>query len=136
MQHAQIILTLLSSDPDEDWLKAERRGITTYFHRGDTDLRIEYGIGDDDVHVRGFVEPWANGFSDPNADSYYVYLYYGATLIQDFVSVTVDGGRARMPLPDAGTLDVDQVRYRVAQILDDLGTLDRYVKLAGLKVLP
>jgi hypothetical protein len=136
MQHGNIIRAVLGSHPEHDWLSATRRGITTYYHQQDTDLRLEVGYDDDDVHTRDFIEPWANGFPNPKATSYYAYLYYGATLIEDFIVVYVDGGRLALPLPQNGTNDVPQLRYRIAQIIDGGGALDQYMKQAGLIVAP
>jgi hypothetical protein len=136
MQHGNIIRAVLGSHPEHDWLSTTRKGVTTFYHQQDTDLRLEVGYDDDDVHTRDFIEPWANGFPNPKATSYYVYLYYRATLIEDFIIAYVDGGRSGLPLPEVGTNDVQQLKYRIAQIIDSGGELDRFMKQAGLSVLP
>ncbi|MCP4139286.1 MAG: hypothetical protein GY755_03160 [Chloroflexi bacterium] len=98
-------------------------------------LRIETRYVDEFVHNDDFYEKWANRFPDSHASSAYYHVYYGATRLKEFVLVSVDGGRALLPLPKyAMDLSVEPVRYKVALIFDQLGSCDEYMKRAGLFV--
>ena len=39
-----------------------------------------------------------------------------------------------MPLPESGTLHVDPLNYKVAQVFDEHNTLEEYMSKAGLRV--
>ena len=104
------------------------------FLKEDPRLRIRARWDDEGIHVRGFVETWANNFPDPTANSYWYELSYDGALIERFILVSVDGSRAELPLPNAGTRDVQPLIYKVAQVFDELNTLDEYMTRAGLNV--
>ena len=83
---------------------------------------------------KDFKEPWANKHPDPSATGYYARLYYGPTLLKTYILVSVDGGRATLPLPDRETLQVTPEAYFVASLFDSIGTLDQYMGRSGLTV--
>ena len=96
-------------------------------------LRIETRHTDEFVHNDDFREKWANKFPDPHATSYYYHVYLGATRLKEFILVSVDGGRALLPLPKSVMdLSVEPIRYKIALIFDRFGSCDRYMKRAGL----
>jgi hypothetical protein len=98
-------------------------------------LRIETRHIDEYIHNDDFREKWANDFPDPHATSYYYHLYFGSTRLKELILVSVDGGRALLPLPkSAADLKVEPLRYRIASIFDRFDTCDDYMKMAGLYV--
>ncbi|MBW2194336.1 MAG: hypothetical protein JRF37_01855 [Deltaproteobacteria bacterium] len=55
-------------------------------------------------------------------------------MIDRFILVSVDGGRAELPLPNPATLEVDPLVYKVAQVFDEHNNLEEYMSRAGLRV--
>lgn len=55
-------------------------------------------------------------------------------MIDRFILVSVDGGKAELPTPATGTPEIDPLDYKVAQIFDQHGTLDEYLSRAVLTV--
>ena len=47
---------------------------------------------------------------------------------------SVDGARATLPVPQVGSMNGTQAQWKAAEIFDQLGTLDRYAREAGLIV--
>ncbi|MBD8725792.1 hypothetical protein IFT43_20720 [Oxalobacteraceae sp. CFBP 13708] len=130
MNYSSIVQTFLSA-PATEWIHVDGHAQVAFF-KDDVNLRIVSTLDGEDVQAQDFREPWANGFADPSASGYYYNLYYGASLLHKFILVTVDGGRARLPLPDTATMEVTQAEWKVAEIFDTLGTLSRYAIQAGL----
>jgi hypothetical protein len=52
------------------------------------------------THNDDFIEDWANSFADKKASSSFVDFFYCNQLVYRDIYVSVDGGRARIPLPD------------------------------------
>ena len=99
-------------------------------------LRIETRHTDEFVHNDDFREKWATKFPDPHATSHYYHVYLGATRLKEFILVSVDGGRALLPLPKSVMdLSVEPLRYKIALIFDRFGSCDEYVKRAGLHLV-
>ena len=69
-----------------------------------------------------------------SASSYWYDLSNDGALIERFILVSVDGARAELPLPDINTLEVQPLPYKIAQIFDELNTLDEYMRRSGLTV--
>jgi hypothetical protein len=137
--HENIERVVRLSDPAADWNHEtiDSRSITAY--RRDLNLRFEINYSDEGTQY--FVEAWANRHPDPRASGYWCDLYYASTLIERFILVAVDGGRAMLPIPRCGSdlahLDeVTSLEYKIAQIHDTLGTLDQYLRRSGLRVSP
>ena len=125
-----IIKAILDSDPSRDWESARLGNQkTTYFIRN-VHLRFESGEGEYFDAVKNFKESWLKfgKLQDPNASSHSFYLFYGATLIKSFVLISVDGGRAWIPMPHPENLAVRQLDYRVALIHDPHGRCDNYMR--------
>ena len=108
------------------------RSVSAY--KDDLMLRVEISYLDDDVDNADFREPWANGFPNPKATSYFAHLFYGPTCLGTDIVVSVDGGRAMLPLPDSTTFQVKGEAYLVASLFDTTGTLDQYMARAGLTI--
>ena len=115
----------------EDWLYDDWKGI--YVYKGDLHLRIE------NVRSEGpdqeFCEEWAcKGFFTKGQDDIYR-VYYGTSLIKEYRLVAVDGCHAILPIPTTRTSGiVTKEQYKIAQIVDILGTLDDYMRRAKLVI--
>lgn len=126
---------VLASDSKQDWHRQNEswRTITSYKH--DMNLRFEIKYTDDGVQCEDFCEPWANRHPHKSATGYWCSLYYGATLVEKFILVSVDGGRAMLPIPKPSSDGlVTSIDYKVAEIHDSIGTLQEYMKRSGLAV--
>jgi hypothetical protein len=134
-----ILRVIRKSDPRADWHRNddEARSVTSYRH--DANLRFEINYTGGGIQTANFQEPWANRHPDPHATGYCCRLYYGASLIGQYTLVSVDGGRAMLPLPSLGADrehpgPVNALEYRIAEIHDSLGTLREYMTRSGLVV--
>jgi hypothetical protein len=61
----------------------------------DVSITLAFGLR----ALADFKEEWANKFPDSHASSSYVDVFYNNALVFRDVYVTVDGGRANLPLP-------------------------------------
>jgi hypothetical protein len=129
-----IFKAVIESDPRTQWTRFTHKDAERAVFNDDVNLRIESHF-DDDLHNSDFKEAWANNFPDPRASSRFYNIYYGASLIAYRILVSVDGGRATLPLPDKGTMEPDPLGFRIAEIFDT-NTLHDYVKRAGIKHPP
>ena len=128
---------ILSSDPTEDWNHVTDAVGSVTSYRKDMNLRFQIRYIDDGIQRRDFKEPWASHHPDPSATGYWCDLFYGATRVERFILVAVDGGRAMLPIPKIGPENsrpniVLPLDYKVAQIHDTLGVLDEYITRSGL----
>ena len=96
---------------------------------------------EEEIQNNNFQEPWANKHPDNHAVGYWCRIYYGSTLIESIILVSVDGARAQLPLPERtkslnhpGNIPI--FNYKVAKIFDTLNTLDEYIKRSGLSLEP
>ncbi|GAA1781628.1 hypothetical protein [Agromyces lapidis] len=121
--------------------------------RDDIDISIEWGFTWDDARDRGELWwPWAKSFPDPNAYTFWVDIFYRGALVDRNTLVSVDGGRAYLPVADAVRIDggspmepaestdaydfyVDEWDYGLARTVDGFGhnEFDSYFARAGLK---
>lgn len=134
MGYDEILEFIKTTDSKTDWKWVKTNWAEEAFLKEDPRLRIRVRWDDEGVHVKGFVEPWANMHPDPTANSYWYDLTYDGALIERFILVSVDGARAELPLPDRNTLQVEPLIYKVAQIFDGLNTLEEYMRKSGLSV--
>lgn len=105
------------------------------FFNKDVNLRFVSGYDERFIQQSKFVETWANKHPDPNASGYFVQLYFASSHIANFILVSVDGGRALLPLPKGDTnLEVSPLDYKVAQIHNKLGRLDEYMARSSMRV--
>jgi len=129
---SEILEVVKNSNPD-DWEIHFSQDTEIAIFKNEPALRIEIQHDNEAVHNFDFHEDWANKFPDPHATSYYYYLYYGSTRLKEFILVSVDGGRAILPLPSSAfDLSVDPLRYKIAKIFDRFNTCNEYMKRAGL----
>jgi hypothetical protein len=109
----------------------------------DASITMAFGLDQNDE----FKEEWANKFPDPHASSSYVDIFYNNALVFRDVYVTVDGARAKLPLPkrrldDAKkkivALEVPRRRHDFIRLVEslegDVREFDRYFKDAGFVI--
>ncbi len=128
----EILDTVRLSNSDEWILNVDQDAEIAVFKKIPP-IRIETRHSDEFIHNDDFREKWANRFLDPHAISYYYDLYYGATRLRRFILVSVDGGRALLPLPkSAMDLSVELIPYKIALIFDRFDSCRQYMERAGL----
>ena len=132
MSYDEILDFIKQSDAKLDWKWIETKWSEEAFLKEDPRLRITARYDKDGVHQQEFTESWMEAFTDPKASSYWFDLSYDHALIDRFILVPVDGGKAELPTPEPGTLQVDPLNYKVAQIFDEHNTLEEYMVRAGL----
>ncbi len=131
--------TIRDCDPQEEWEKVSTEISSIAVNKRDVNLRLVMNYLDDGKQCDDFKEEWANRHPAPHATGYWCDTYYGATHVARNILVSVDGGRAMLPLPrqrgiDGQITEVLPFDYRVAQIFDALGTLDQYMVRSGLSL--
>jgi hypothetical protein len=135
---ARVLDAVLRSDPASDWIRANSNARSVASYRNDANLRFVMKHSDDGVQCDDFQEPWANRHPDRRATGYWCDLFYAATLLERFILVGVDGGRALIPVPKDGAegLRPNEIRpldYQVGRIFDTSRTLDEYICRSGLR---
>jgi hypothetical protein len=131
--------TIRGSDPQEEWEKISAEMSSVAVNKRDVNLRLVVNYLDEGKQCDDFREEWANRHPDCKATGYWCDTYYGAAHVARNILVSVDGGRAMLPLPRQGGIDgrVTEVLpfdYRIAQIFDSLGNLDEYMARSGLSL--
>jgi hypothetical protein len=130
MKYSELV-NLLANSKKDDWIINDDKG--EYTNKNDLNLRISRTERNFELDkFEG--EEWANKHPDPNAYKVKFEVYYGASLIEERMLVSVDGGRAMLPLPDRETLKVHKEDYQFAQIVEDTKDLDNYMKRSGLTI--
>lgn len=127
---------VLLSTTCEDWRELEIDG----------ELRSDFVYKQDDLLIikqrpinfeeDKFVgEDWATTrHHDRNACKVFYDVYYGKSRILTKTLVDVDGGRARLPMPN-GAMEISQQDYAFARIVAP-DNLDEYIERSGLTVAP
>jgi hypothetical protein len=115
----------------DDWLFNDERGIYTF--KEDLNLRIQSKEIDSDTD-KFSGEDWATKHPDPTAYRETYEVFYGSSFVYEKLLVSVDGYRATLPLPKINTNIVSREDYHFAEIVDQLDTLDEYMKRAGLEL--
>lgn len=128
---------IMSSDPRADWEMIAANWRTTAISKKDVNLRLVVSSEEDGIQNADFKEPWANCHPDKRATGYWCDIYYASTLVARNILVSVDGARAMLPIPrqfgaDGKITEVLPYDYRLAQIFDNIGTLDSYMVRSGL----
>jgi hypothetical protein len=107
------------------------------FYKPDTSVVLAWGY---EVES-DFKAPWANKFPEPRASSHYVDIFYNIILLERFLYVDVDGGRAMLPL--VGSLKTKSITYFkyvcLIQLLNQIrfgsgSQYESYFKRAGLEI--
>jgi hypothetical protein len=101
-------------------------------------LAIAVGVGA--RCVEDFQEPWATGFPDTHAHSFWVLFFFNGMPIDNDIYVSVDGGRCVLPIPRSGTNQVSAREHAIARILNSTSgatyDYDDYFRRAGLTIAP
>jgi hypothetical protein len=69
---------------------------------------------------KNFREEWANQFPDPQASSEFVDIVFNGALVFRLMYVTVDGGRAFLPLPEPNGATVSEEEYDLVRVIHEL----------------
>ena len=134
MNYDEILDFIRHTDANLDWKWIETNWAEEAFLKEDPRLRIRVRYDETGMYNRSFTESWMTAFTDQAANSYWFDLSYDHALIDRFILVSVDGGKAELPMPETGSLVVEPLNYKVAQIFDQHNTLDQYMGKAGLRV--
>lgn len=134
MSYDEILDFIALSDTKQDWKWIETNWAEEAFLKEDPRLRIRVRYDDTGIHIKDYTETWMKTFAKPKATSHWFDLSYDGALIDRFVLIAVDEGKAELPMPEPGTLEVDPLNFVVAQIFDQHDTLDEYMVRAGLTV--
>jgi hypothetical protein len=134
MTHDELLAFVKSSHPKNDWKGVSKTWMSEVFLKEDPRLRFRAKHIEDGIQNEDYKDEWANRHPDPHAAGYWYDLYYDGNLIERFILVSVDGGRANLSPPNWQTGKIDMMGYKVAQIHDLLGMLDEYIKRSGLDV--
>lgn len=135
MSHDELLKVVLDSDHRADWRGlCVNNWISEVYFRRDPRFRFRTKYLDDGIQNDNYQDDWANRHPDPTATGYWYDLAYDGNLIERFILVSIDGGRANVPPPDWQTRKIKQLHYKVAQIHDTMGTLDEYIRRSGLTV--
>jgi hypothetical protein len=134
MDYDEILNFIKTTNAKTDWKFIKTNWAEEAFLKEDSRLRIRVRWDDEGIHVKDFKEPWANKYPNPTANSYWYDLSNDGALIERFILVSVDGAWAELPLPDRNTLEVKPLIYKVAEVFDELNTLEEYMRRSGLSV--
>ena len=134
MAYDEILEFLKETNAKTDWKLVKTNWAEDAFLKEDPRLRIRARWDNEGTHLREFHEPWATQYPDPNASSNWYDLSYDGQLIERFIMVSVDGARATLPLPDFNTREVNPLIYKVAQVFDELDSLEDYMRRSKLTV--
>ena len=127
------------SDPREGWEQVSTSISSVAVNKDDVNLRLVMKHTGEGVQREDFKADWANRHPDPSATGYWCDIYYCSTHVSRTILVSVDGGRALLPVPrqegaEGKLTEVLLYDYRIAQIFDSLGTLDEYMRRSGLTI--
>ncbi len=131
--------SILSADPQDQWEKLSDSYSSLAVYKNDVNLRLIIEYSDEGIQCRNFKEEWANRHPDPHATGYWCKIYYGSSYISRSILVSVDGGRALLPVPmqkgiDEKLSEVLPFNYRIAQIFDSMKSLDQYMFRSKLTI--
>ncbi|WP_288983292.1 hypothetical protein [uncultured Treponema sp.] len=92
-----------------------------------------------------FKEEWANKFMDSHASSHFVDFFYSGVLVYRDIYVSVDGGRALLPLPKrifdeerkyVKELIISKKRYEFFKLINGYcSDYDSYIQDVGFKLV-
>jgi len=129
---------ILAAHSKDDWEVRSIGSRTTALYANNVNLRVEINFTEEGTQCKDFKEDWANIFIKPQATGYWCDVYYGQSLIERTILVSVDDGRGLLPLPRKQNSDgefrvVNPYDYRIAELFDTQETLFRHFTQAGLK---
>ncbi|MFW6025367.1 MAG: hypothetical protein ACOCRX_03405 [Candidatus Woesearchaeota archaeon] len=125
---------ILLNSSSEDWIKDEETGNFTY--KKDLNLRVERQKTDE---IGTFKEEWATDFPDSNAESIEHIVKYNNSFVYRKLLVSVDGGRALLPMPESHeNLAVTEKAVNFAKLVCFSGPdkVDEYLERANFNIVP
>ena len=129
----QEISQLVWNTPVNEWRVNEDDGIYTCAR----DLNVRFVVEKDCTDSsHKFHEPWVATLPDKDAYKRSVDLYYGASWVQKFTFVLVDGCRASIPLPTHGTpMTISSFEAKIGQIINQPNSkFDDYVDRLKIQI--
>lgn len=105
-------------------------------YKSDISICMAFGF----QHQEKFDEKWASKFSDANVTSFFADVFYNNALVFRHRYVTVDGGRAYLPIPrNWDVLEVPSKEYQFIKLLHSIvygndREYDNYFRRANFKV--
>jgi hypothetical protein len=101
----RIIDVILKSGPRTDWHSNTRGSRTVTSYTGDANLRFEINCTRAGTQADDFQEPWANCHPDSRATGYWCQLFYGTSVIGQWVLALISSPRsfARFRLGSGGS---------------------------------
>lgn len=127
------LMQLVARSTEDEWVRTELAERVVAVHRDDLQVRLELDTSEE--NEREFAEDWTDRFPSKKAIRQLCYLFYGSSLVHDFVVVAVDDFRASLPLPVVGTSDVPRIKYAVAAAVNLGSRFDEYFRRAGFEVV-
>lgn len=124
------ILNEIFDSTKEDWNKETYRDFFTYKHN------ILLTIEEKEESEREFFELWANRHPDKKAYFHEYEIKYDKTRVTSIYLVSVDGGRAYIPLPNIETNKVKDKHMKFANIIHSYpeNINYEYVERSGLEI--
>jgi hypothetical protein len=120
---------LLQESKKEDWLYDDERGIFTF--KKDLNITIRREYFDNSTY---YTEEWANNFFKPATRLMYE-IYYGASFVEYLYFISLDEGRAEVPLPTLPPdLKITKYQEAIAKIVDIGNSFENYRERAGITV--
>lgn len=121
---------VLATSSQNEWIIDDETGSFTY--KNDLNLRIERAEYNT---CEKFIEPWANRHPNSSAESVDYTVKYGASFIERHKLVSVDGGRATLPMPKSrDDLIVRPAEANFARIVDVGDSVDEYLQRSQIKI--
>lgn len=125
-----IYKAILQSNPMIDWESHTSNQTVEFYNKTNPLLRINYSYADDQIICSDFKEGWANKHISSKASSFGVNIKFNNHQIGYEIFVTVDGGRASLPLPNNRTQrTISEQQYKIGEILDveSYPSIDEYL---------
>jgi hypothetical protein len=132
-------LSIIRQGQREDWNVIVDSDRTVAAYKPDLNLTIAWGLPRSDR----FDEPWATKFADGAASSAFLEVFYaGALVFRDFY-VSVDGGRADLPVPSErdGIITISREQNLLIRSISALqgeqrlDAYEQYFRRAGFRVM-
>lgn len=129
----QEVENLMFNSTRDDWKSCSVAGVyvLTFIHNISIQLRQE-----ENDELERFSEPWANSFPDRNAYRDIYVLYFNSSPITKYFFVSVDGGRASLPIPKSQeNLVVTSQMYNLGRVVNsNEHDYEAYFQRAKLKI--
>lgn len=114
---------LIKNSEKDDWIHKEE--LDTFTLKTNVNIRIDSEYTDEAFH-----EEWAEKHADSSTRKIYYTVYYNNSYIDQNMMVSVDGGRAVMPVPKTiKNLRVLREKYDFGKIVcNDLRRYEEYIE--------